>query len=250
MSSGPTSNSGARVSLVVGGTKGIGREVSLQLAQSGPVFASYFHDTEAADALVADATAAGLSVAALSDDVRTKQGVDNLVDTVLAGKARIDTIVFAAVEGYITRLEDVTEEAWHRVFATNVAPFLWLGQRVPDAQTTRLIAITSPWSHRYGPGYAVVGPSKAALESLVVYLAVELGVPGTTVNAVSAGLVDTELTRQRVPAKNVEKLAQRSPAGRIGRPAEVAGLVRWLASEDADWVTGQMMTMDGGYFLR
>jgi NAD(P)-dependent dehydrogenase (short-subunit alcohol dehydrogenase family) len=114
----------------------------------------------------------------------------------------------------------------------------------------RLIALTSPWSHRYVEGYGAIGPSKAALESLVVYLASELASRGTTVNAVSCGLVNTALLRSLVPAKEIAAVAQRTPLGRIGEPEDIASAVSWLASEASGWMTGQVVTLDGGYFLR
>jgi NAD(P)-dependent dehydrogenase (short-subunit alcohol dehydrogenase family) len=88
------------------------------------------------------------------------------------------------------------------------------------------------------------------LESLVVYLAWELAPRGTTVNAVSGGLVNTALLRSLVPAKEIAAVVQRTPLGRIGEPEDIASAVSWLASEASGWMTGQVVTLDGGYFLR
>jgi enoyl-[acyl-carrier protein] reductase III len=136
--------------------------------------------------------------------------------------------------------------------ATNTSPFLWLGQRAAEVVGAggRLIALTSPFSRRYVEGYGVIGPSKAALESLVVYLAVVLAPKGITVNAVSGGLIDTELLRAQVDETAILAVARRTPVGRIGRPEEIAALVEFLSAKASDWVTGQIVTMDGGYFLR
>ena len=117
------------------------------------------------------------------------------------------------------------------------------------ARAGRLIALTSPFSRRYVEGYAAIGPSKAALESLVVYLAVELAGQGITVNAVSGGLVDTELLRSRVPTA-LAAWARRTPVARLGVPTDIVSLVAWLAGEGSEWMTGQVLTLDGGYFLR
>jgi NAD(P)-dependent dehydrogenase (short-subunit alcohol dehydrogenase family) len=129
---------------------------------------------------------------------------------------------------------------------------LWLGQRAAEvaADGGRLIALTSPFSHRYVEGYGAVGPSKAALESLVVYLAVALAPKGITVNAVSGGLVDTELLRANVGEPAIAAVARRTPVGRIGQPEDLAALVEFLVAPTSGWVTGQVITMDGGYFLR
>jgi NAD(P)-dependent dehydrogenase (short-subunit alcohol dehydrogenase family) len=242
-----------RVCLVVGGTKGIGRAVSLELARSSArTFANYAHDGDAAAALEAVAAGEGTPIETIASDVSSKAGVDELVDRAVKEAGHLDVIVFAAVDPYLVSALEATEERWWQAMRTNAAPFLWLGQRL--AETTagpgRLIAITSPFSRRYVEGYAAVGPSKAALESLVVYLAAELAGRGITVNAVSGGLVDTELLRSRVPEKALDAWARRTPVPRLGRPGDITSLVAWLAGDESEWMTGQVLTMDGGYFLR
>ena len=131
-----------RVSLVVGGTKGIGRAVSLELAGSGRTFANYAHDAEAAAALEKDAAGAGTAIETVCCDVSSKAGVDELVDRVLEQAGRLDTIVFAAVDPYLVSTLAATEERWWQAMRTNTAPFLWLGQRL--AQTTPGPAGSSP----------------------------------------------------------------------------------------------------------
>jgi enoyl-[acyl-carrier protein] reductase III len=243
---------GERVSLVVGGTKGIGRAVSLELARLGRTFANYAHDADAAATLETDAADTGTAIETIACDISSKAGVDDLVDWVLKQAGRLDVVVFAAVDPYLVSSLAATEERWWQAMRTNTAPFLWLGQRM--AQSTsgpgRLIALTSPFSRRYVEGYAAIGPSKAALESLVVYLAVELAGQGITVNAVSGGLVDTELLRSRVPEAALAAWARRTPVARLGEPTDIVSLVAWLSGEGSEWMTGQVLTMDGGYFLR
>ena len=241
-----------RVSLVVGGTKGIGRTISLELARSGRTFANYAHDADAAAVLERDAAESGTPIETIASDVSSKAGVDELVDRVVKEAGRLDVIVFAAVDPYLVSALDATEDRWWQAMRTNAAPFLWLGQRLAETAggSGRLIAITSPFSHRYVEGYAAVGPSKAALESLVVYLAAELAGRGITVNAVSGGLVDTELLRSRVPEKALDAWARRTPVPRLGKPDDITSLVAWLAGDGSEWMTGQVLTMDGGYFLR
>lgn len=242
----------SRVTLVVGGTKGIGAAVTRRLARRGPVVAAYRSDDAAAAVLADGAGAEGLPVSTSRCDVSTKQGADEVIDHVLELHGRLDAVVFTAVDARLSSPLTVSEEDWHAVFASTTSPFLWLGQRMAQVQTDsgRLIALTSPWSHRYVRGYCAVGPAKAALESLVVYLAAELAPRGVTVNAVSAGLVDTALMRSRVPAAHIETVTGRTPAGRIGTPADLTDMIEFLVGEQAAMVTGQVMTVDGGYFLR
>jgi NAD(P)-dependent dehydrogenase (short-subunit alcohol dehydrogenase family) len=243
--------SNQRVSLVVGGTKGIGGAVTRRLARSGPVVAAYRSDTAAAGLLAEHAAQADLDVTTLMSDVSTKRGVDELVDHVLEQHGRLDTIIFAAVDARLRSPLTITEEDWKRVLDTTTTPFLWLGQRLGqlEGRAGRLIGLTSPWAHRYVKGYGAIGPAKAALESLMVQLAVELAPQGITVNAVSAGLVDTELMRSQIAPSYITEMSKRTPVGRIGLPDEVAAMVCVLAEVSASWITGQVVTLDGGYFL-
>jgi NAD(P)-dependent dehydrogenase (short-subunit alcohol dehydrogenase family) len=240
------------VSLVVGGIKGIGAATTRALAARGPVFATYLRDHAAAESFATEMKGEGRDVYVVQSDVRTRAGVAALVDQVVTTAGGIDVAVFAAVAAKLKSPLRVSEETWADVLATNTAPLLWLGQELAERGRPggRLVALTSPWSHRYVEGYGAIGPSKAALESLVVYLAAELAANGTTVNAVSGGLIDTPLMRSLVPAKEIEALARRTPLGRIGRPADIAAAVDWVTSEQASWMTGQVLTLDGGYFLR
>jgi enoyl-[acyl-carrier protein] reductase III len=244
--------SSGRVALVVGGTKGIGGAISRTLACDSTVVAAYRSDVASAHRLEAWAREEHRSVTTYQTDVSTKKGVDELVDAVIDRHGRLDVIVFSAVDARLRAPLEVTEEDWREVIATNTSPFLWLGQRAAEVvnEGGRLIALTSPFSHRFVEGYGAIGPSKAALESLVVYLAVALAPKGITVNAVSGGLVDTELLRARVAEPAISAVARRTPVGRIGRPEDVAALVEFLVSPGSAWVTGQIVTMDGGYFLR
>jgi len=184
--------------------------------------------------------------------VSAKQGVDDLVDHVQKQAGHIDVIVFCAVDAYLVGALEVSEDRFWQTLRTNTAPFLWLGQRLAEAADgpARLIGLTSPFSHRYVEGYAAIGPSKAALESLVVYLAAELAGRQITVNAVSGGLIDTPLLRANVPEAALAAVARKTPVGRIGRPDDVVSLVGWLAAPASERMTGQVLTIDGGYFLR
>jgi enoyl-[acyl-carrier protein] reductase III len=245
-------DSPTKVTLVVGGTKGIGGEVSHRLAFHGPVVAAYRADGQSAERLEDLARHENLPISAFQADVSSKKGVDQLVDVVLERHGRLDVIVFCAVDARLRSTFDVSEDDWRQVIDTNTSPFLWLGQRAAGvcADGGRLIALTSPFSRRYVEGYAAIGPSKAALESLVVYLGVELAPKGITVNAVSGGLVDTELLQAQVGEAARAAVARRTPVGRIGQPDDIASLVEFLVADSSSWVTGQIMTMDGGYFLR
>jgi enoyl-[acyl-carrier protein] reductase III len=241
-----------RVALVVGGTKGIGEAVSRRLARQASVVAAYRSDVASAHRLEGWGREEQLPVTTYQVDVSSKKGVDELTDAVIDRHGRLDVVVFSAVLARLRAPLEVTEEDWREVIATNTSPFLWLGQRAAEVvgDGGRLIALTSPYSRRYVEGYGAIGPSKAALESLVVYLAVVLAPKGITVNAVSGGLVDTELLRAQVGEPAIAAVARRTPVGRIGRPEDVAALVDFLVGPTTSWVTGQIMTMDGGYFLR
>ncbi|MCI0406329.1 MAG: SDR family oxidoreductase [candidate division Zixibacteria bacterium] len=114
----------------------------------------------------------------------------------------------------------------------------------------KIIALTSYGSRRYIPGYAAMGTNKAAIEAMVRYLAVDLAPKGVLVNAVNGGPVDTDSLRI-IPGNEeiVRESVKRTPAGRIGRPEDLANVVAFLASDEADWIVGQTIIADGGVSL-
>jgi enoyl-[acyl-carrier protein] reductase III len=239
-----------RNALVVGGSRGIGRAIALQFARAGAaVVVNYVRDRAAADALVAEAEAAGLPLRAVRADVTGDRGREELVAGAGGADARFDAIVFAAATGVHRGFEGLTGRHFDFTFALNVKAFLWIVQtfapRMPEGGS--IIALSSEGAERAMPSYGLVGASKGALEALARHLAVELAPRGVRVNVLSPGTVATDAWSAMPDAQaRLTAAAARTPKGRLTTLEEVALCAQFLASDAAAGIVGQTLVVDGG----
>ena len=239
-----------RVAVVSGGTRGIGRAISLALAASGArLVLGYRADAASADETVRACGELGAAAEAVPANLVHPEEARALVAK--AG-ARVDVLVHAAAIGSFKPLLEVKPAQWDLTLSVNARAFLILAREASERMPAggRLVALSSLGASRVVPEYGAIGASKAALESVVRSLAVELGPREILVNAVSAGLVPTASVSLH---PRFEELAGRaraaSPLGRLGTPEEVASAVLFLLSPLAAWVTGQTLVVDGGASL-
>jgi enoyl-[acyl-carrier protein] reductase III len=239
--------------LVTGGTRGIGRAIALRLAEEGASLVLNYLDNDAAAeealALVrAKNPDASLAKANLADADAAKA----LAEEAVRRLGRVDYVVHCAALGTFKRVLDLRVNQWDLSFDINVKSFLILVQRLAKHMPKggSVVALSSSGASRAVPNYGAIGISKAALEALVRYLAAELAPGGIRVNAVSAGPVDTQSLASFPGHEEMKReLARRTPAGRLGRPEDLAGLVSFLLSPDAEWIVGQTLVADGGLSL-
>lgn len=244
-----------QVAVVTGAGRGLGRAVAHKLCASGAhVLLNYARSTDAArDAVAAMADLPGTATA-VQGDIRDPATVRDLVDTAVARHGRLDVFVhnaatlppMSAVEPDLAALRDEHSLA--------LDPLLHGAALFAKAMTDggRVIAISGNGAARVIPGYVAVGVAKAALESLVRYLAVELASQGIAVNAIATALLDKG-PGQQGPLANPQAaamLAARTPTGRLTTPADVADAVALLCLPEAAWIHGQVITVDGGLGLR
>jgi enoyl-[acyl-carrier protein] reductase III len=164
----------------------------------------------------------------------------------------LDILVANAALGVMEPLLEVTPKHWQRTLATNVWGFLAMTQQAAPLMSARgggrIVALTSPGSQRVITNYGLVGSSKAALEALVRYWAVELAPQGIIVNAVSPGMIDTDAVKSLVsPDALLDLVRQQTPVGRLATPEDVAAVVAFLCSPAAQMIVGQTLVVDGGY---
>ena len=246
-----------KVALVTGGGRDIGRAISLELARSGAdVVVNACHSTDAAAQTVAEIQQLGRRAVAVQADVTCKADVDRLVEEALRfGKDRIDILVNNA-GGIVRRanLEELTETLLDEVLRLNFTSVVLMCQavipRMVKCGAGRVINISSIAGHNGGaattPHY---GPAKAAVTNLARTLTKEFAGTGVLINSVAPGLIDNGFHRVHTPPDLFAKLIENVPLGRAGSNEEVAGVVAFLASPAASYITGEVIHVNGGLYF-
>jgi enoyl-[acyl-carrier protein] reductase III len=247
-----------KTALVTGASRGIGRACAKRLAEAGAdVVVNYLTSQSAARDVAAEIQSLGRRAAVVRADVSEPEDIQSMIDFVKEHFGRLDIIVSNAASGGFRPAMDATARHFAATMETNVLPLLTLMQNARDLLKraegrSKVIALSSHGSHRALPHYALIGASKAALESLVRHLALEMGDQGVNVNCVLAGLVETDSTRGFPGSEQLfSAVTQRQmTSGRALTTSDVANAVLFLASDLSDLVQGQTLVVDGGEGIR
>ena len=243
-----------RKALVTGGSRGIGRAIAIRLAEAGcDVGINYLRNRQPAAETAAAVEALGHKVLLFKGNVANVDSHGALFERLQEELGGLDVLVSNAASGVIRPAMDLTHRHWTWTMDINAGALLSLAQHavgLMDDGGGSIVAVSSIGAVRAIPNYAAVGASKAALESLVRHLAVELAPRGVRVNAISAGVVDTDALKH-FPNRDqlLEESARRTPAGRLTEPQDVADAVLFLSSSLASMIVGQTVTVDGGYAI-
>jgi enoyl-[acyl-carrier protein] reductase III len=248
-----------RVALVTGSGRGIGRSIALKLAAGGAdIVVNYFRNREPAEETVQSIRALGRKAIAVKANVGDLEQLDGLFRAADEAFGRLDVFVHNAASGYNRPAMEQRPRGWEWTMNINARSLLFGAQHAVPLMTRvgggAIVAITSSGSVRVLPDYVVVGASKAALESLVRYLAVELAPLNIAVNAVSPGLVVTDTLRHFSAFRDegqvlVDRTREKTPARRLCEPEDVAEVVAFLCRPESRMVCGQTVVVDGGYSL-
>ena len=235
--------------LVTGGTRGIGKAIALRLASDGAtsIALGYLRNDKAAEAAADEIRAAGAEPILVRGNVASEKVVAEF-----ASHGPYAAVVHNAATGVIKPALETEDKHWDWTLNANARALLSLARAcAPGMQSgSSIVAVSSLGAQRVLENYVLVGTSKAALESVVRYLAVELSPRGIRVNAVSAGVVETEALDHFPNREQMLHAGKtRTPAGRLVSPEDVAGAVAFLCSPDADMLRGHTLIMDGGYSL-
>ena len=239
---------------ISGGSRGIGKAISLSQAEKGTIlFINYLRDDEAALKVKKEAEKKGAKVFLLPGNIGDPDTILSLFKSIQEKVSRLDVLIHNAALGVFKPAHQLREKDWDISLDVNAKALLFLSQSALPMMKHhggRIIAISSLGSTHFTPNYGAIGISKAALESLVRYLAVELAPYKIHVNAVSGGLVETDSLKMFPDFHDMKKeFLRRTLGGRLGAPEDIAQVVSFLLSSESDWLYGQTLIADGGYSL-
>ena len=247
-----------RLAVITGSGRGIGRAIALRLARAGAdIVINYHRNVTPAEEVACLVREMGRKAIVVKANVSKIEDIDLLFAQVEAEFGGLDIFINNAASGFNRPAMQQKVTGWDWTMNVNARAFLFAAQRAVPLMEKRgggsMVAISSPGSVRVLPDYISVGASKAALEALTRYLAVELAPKNIVVNAVSPSLVETEALKHFASLGDPEvipKTIANTPAGRLVTPEDVAEVVAFLCSPAAAMICGQVIVIDGGYTLK
>jgi NAD(P)-dependent dehydrogenase (short-subunit alcohol dehydrogenase family) len=242
-----------RVALVTGAGRGVGREIAAHLAREGASVAiNYRASARDAEALAAEITASGGKAKAYRADVADFAAVGAMIDAVVKDFGDLDILINNAGLALRQRFVETRPDDWHRQIDACLYGAIHCchaaAPHLEAAKNGRIISLVGDSSRVGESGLAIVAAARAGVVALMKSLARELGRSGTTCNAISLGLVETDHDKEWVEV-NREKLVKLYPVRRLGQAGDVAPMVTLLASPHSGWITGQVLSISGGYSM-
>lgn len=243
-------NLSGKIAIVTGSSRGIGAAIASRLAQDGAsVVVNYAGSADKAEEVVNTIEASGGRAVAVQADVGKLTAIARLFDETLEKFGKVDILVNnAGVQAY-KLIADVTEQDFDRLFNTNVKGTFFACQQAARLMTEggRIINFSTSVTHLMLPTYSTYAATKGAIEQITRHLAKELGQQQITVNCVSPGPTNTPLFTEGKTPEQIEHFAQMASLGRLGEPADIARVVAFLASDEAGWISGQNIRVNGGF---
>ncbi|NMB86936.1 MAG: enoyl-[acyl-carrier-protein] reductase FabL [Chloroflexi bacterium] len=246
-----------RVALVTGSGRGIGRAIALHLAARGAdVVVNFIRNQDPAEETAAAIRQMGRRALVIKANVSKPEDIEKLFQKTGEEFGGLDILISNAASGFNRPALQQKVSGWDWTMNVNARAFLLCAQQAVPWMEKRgggwIVAISSPGSTRVMPDYVAVGASKAALETLTRYLAVELASKNIIVNAVSPSLVETDALKHFSALSDpdvIPRAIARTPAGRLVQPEDIAGLVAFLCTPAAAMIRGQVIVIDGGFTL-
>ena len=239
--------------LITGASRGIGAACARRFARAGyPVALNYNHSEQAAQALAEELRAEGARVELFRADVGDTEQVERMVDNVLDKFCQLDILICNAGVARQQLFTDITDQDWRELFNINVdGTFRCCRAVLPHfihRKAGRIVTVSSMWGVTGGSCEVAYSATKAAIIGLTKALAKEVGPSGITVNCVAPGVIDTDMNGN-LTAEDLQALREETPLERIGRPEDVAESIFFLAGEGASFLTGQVLSPNGGILI-
>jgi 2-deoxy-D-gluconate 3-dehydrogenase len=240
-----------KVAIVTGGGRGIGKAIALGLADCGVKLVLASRTQAELEQVAEEIKEKGSDATAVATDLMKSESIDALVEAATQAYGRVDTLINNAARSFMRPLMDLREDGWDKIFDVNCKAVFLLSRAVAklmaDQGGGKIVNITTVGAVRGGAGMGVYHASKAALAMLNKCMAVEWAPLNINVNAVGPGLTKTAFSQPIWSNPEIEQMmAGRIPKGRLAEPEEVVGAVLFLCSEDADYITGESIYVDGG----
>lgn len=247
-----------KIALITGSGRGIGRAIALHFAHHGAdVVINFFRNRKPAEDVAAEIEGLGRRALVVKANIGEIEQIERLFDEIEAEFGGLDFLIHNAASGFNRPVMEQRPKGWDWSMNINARSLLFMSQRAASLMELRgggaIVSISSPGGQRVLPDYVSVGASKAALEAVTRYLAIELAAKNIVVNAVSPGIVVTEALKHFAAVREdldiFERAKSLTPAGRILTPEDVAGVVAFLCTPAAAMIRGQVIIIDGGYTL-
>ena len=238
-----------KVAIITGASRGIGAEIAKAIAQAGAsVVINYTNNRSATDLVVSEIKSLGGNAISVRADVGDSVEVKALFDAAITHFGKIDILINNAGTAIFKAIQDTSDEELDRIFAINVKGTFYCLREAATRLSNggRIINISSSVTRLILPTYGAYAATKGAVEQLTRVFAKEVGPRGITVNSISPGPTNTELFLEGKSEETIQRLAAMSALGRIGETEDIARVVLFLASEEAAWVTGQNIGVNGG----
>ena len=247
-----------KIALVTGSGRGIGRAIATHFASLGAdIVVNFFRNRTSAETTCQEIQAVGRQALLVKANVGTDEGLNHLFEAISQRFNGLDFLIHNAASGYNRPALQQKPRGWDWTMNINARALLFAAQRAVPLMQRRgggvIVSISSPGAQRVIPDYVVVGASKAALEAITRYLAVELSPYNIVVNAISPGVVETEALQffdtVRTEENIIAHAISQTPAGRLVSPEDVARVTAFLCSPAANMIRGQTIIVDGGFTL-
>lgn len=242
-----------KIVLVTGGSRGIGRAISVKFARMGAtVLINFLQNMKAAEETRRLIQKLGKKCKLYQTNLNNPEEISQMISRISDDFGKLDILVHNAALGVFKPTLQIRANQWDLSMNINTRALLLLAKNSIELMKNggSIISISSLGSHRVIPNYGAIGVSKAALESLIRYLAVEMATKGIRVNGVSGGFIKTESIKQFPEHEKMALVALKNiPAKRLGSPEDIANAVIFLASDEASWIYGQILAADGGLSL-